>query len=143
MKRALPAPSGDAVDQGVSDPFGGEQKKGQDRKRNLKTLGVEFFLRDGLQAPLRGRLAAQVSHFPDYKQVEDGSEEGQNHHGDANGILMEAVGRCVNACGCGESAEADGYAQTADGNDGSAGALQHGEDDAGPIEDLGVDEQRH
>ncbi len=91
----------DPVNQRVSHPFSSEEKQGQDRESDLKTLGIEFFLRQRLLAPLSGRFAAQVPHFPNYKQVEDGSEEGQGHHGDADGVLMEAVGRCVNSCGSG------------------------------------------
>ncbi len=48
----------DTVNQRVSDPFGGEEKQGQDRESDLKTLGVEFFLRYRLLAPLGGGLAA-------------------------------------------------------------------------------------
>jgi len=48
----------DTVNQRVSDPFGGEEKQGQDRESDLKTLGIEFFLRYGLLTPLCGGLAA-------------------------------------------------------------------------------------
>jgi len=40
------------MDDGVSDPFGGEEKKGQDSESDLKTLGLEFFLCDRLLTPL-------------------------------------------------------------------------------------------
>jgi len=33
----------DTVNQRVSDPFGSEEKQGQDRESDLRTLGVEFF----------------------------------------------------------------------------------------------------
>ena len=56
---------------------------------------------------------------------------------------MEAVSGGMNASGGSKSAEADGNAHAADGDDGSAGALQDGEDAGRPIEDLGVDEQRY
>ncbi len=94
----------DTVDHRVNDPFGGEEKKGQDRESDLKTLGIEFLFGEGLQAPLSGWFAAQVPHFPNYKQVEDGSEQGQSHHGDPDGVLMEAVGGGMNSCCGGESA---------------------------------------
>ena len=48
----------DTVNQRVSDPFGGEEKQGQDGESNLKTLGIEFFLRQRLLAPSGGGLAA-------------------------------------------------------------------------------------
>src|SRR6266581_3957093 len=59
-------------------------------------------------------------------------EQGQEHHGDAYGVLMEAASGGVNSSGGGEGAEADGHTDTADGNDGGAGALENRERDAGP-----------
>ncbi len=54
---------------------------------------------------------------------------------------MEAMSGGVNASGGGEGAESNGDAHAADGNDGGASALQGGEDDAGPIEELGIEIQ--
>ena len=54
---------------------------------------------------------------------------------------MEAASGGVNSSGGGEGAEADGHTDPADGNDGGAGALENREGDAGPIEELLVDEQ--
>ena len=54
---------------------------------------------------------------------------------------MEAMSGGVNASGGGESAEANGDAQAADGNDGGAGALENREGDAGPVEELGIEIQ--
>ena len=48
----------DAVDHGVSDPFCGEEKQGQDGEGDLKTLGVELLFCHRLLAPLSGGLAA-------------------------------------------------------------------------------------
>src|SRR5258706_10911815 len=81
----------DTVNQRVCDPFGSEEKQGQDRESDLKTLGVEFHLRYGLLPPLGGGFASQIPDFPNYKQVDERSEEGQDHHRDANGVLMKAV----------------------------------------------------
>ncbi len=125
----------------MSKPFGGEEEQGQDRKDHLETLGVEFFLRQGLLTPLGRRALAQAAHFSNYIKIEDRSQESQNHHGDADGVLMEAMSGGVNASGGGEGAEANGDAQAADGNDGGAGALENREGDAGPVEELRVDEQ--
>jgi len=47
---------------------------------------------------------------------------------------MEAFGGSMDTCGGGECAEADGYANAADGDDGGAGALQDCEDDSGPAQ---------
>ena len=82
-----------------------------------------------------------MADFPYHIQIYDRSQEGQSHHGDADGVLMEAVGRGVDSSGGGENTEADGDAQAADGDDGGAGALQDGEDQAGPVDELTVDKQ--
>jgi len=126
------------VDHRVSDPFRGEEKQGQDRKRDLKTFRVEFFLRYGLLAPLRRRAATQAADFSYHIKIKNGSQKGQNHHGDANGILMETVCGGVNTCGSGQCAQANGDAQAADGDDGRARALQESKYDAGPIQKPGV-----
>ncbi|HEY6263559.1 MAG TPA: hypothetical protein VIW93_02045 [Candidatus Acidoferrum sp.] len=125
----------------MSNPFGGEEKQGQDRESDLKTLGVEFFLGYRLLTPLRGGAVAQAADFPDYIQIYDGSQECEEHHGDSNGVLVKAVGGRVNSRGGSESAEADGDAHATNGDDGGAGALKNGESNAGPSEKLGVDER--
>ncbi len=54
---------------------------------------------------------------------------------------MEAMGRGMDACGGSQCAYANRHAQTADGDDGGAGALQHSEYDAGPIEELRIEKE--
>src|SRR6266571_6841630 len=139
--RARAGVSGDAVDERMSNPFGGEEEQGQDRESNLKALRVQFFPRDRLLTPLRCGATAKASNFPNNIQIDDRSQEGQEHHGDADGVLMEAASGGVNSSGGGEGAEADGHTDTADGNDGGAGALENRERDAGPIEELAVEIQ--
>ena len=87
------------MDQRVSEPFGSEEKQGQDGQSDLKTLGVEFRFCHRLLAPLSGGLGAQTADFSNYIKIHYGSQEGQNHHGDADGILMKSVSRCVNSRG--------------------------------------------
>ena len=89
-------------------------------------------------APPRCWATAQAAHFSYHIQIQDGSEEGQDHHRDANGVLMEAMGWSVNARSRGESAESDGDAHAADGDNGGASALQDSKDYAGPIQELGI-----
>src|SRR6266567_2795468 len=121
--RARASVSGDAVDERMSNPFGGEEEQGQDRESNLKALRVQFFPRDRLLTPLRCGATAKASNFPNNIQIDDRSQEGQEHHGDADGVLMEAASGGVNSSGGGE------------------GALENREGDAGPIEELLVGEQ--
>lgn len=61
------------MDHGVSNPFGGEQQQGENRESDLEALGVEFSLRDGLDAPLSGRFAAKAPSFPNYVKIDERS----------------------------------------------------------------------
>lgn len=124
--------SGDAVDHRVSDPFSGEQEESKNRESNLEAFGVEFFLGDRLDAPLSSRFIAETTSFPNHVEIDERSQKCKNHHRDTDSVLMEAVGRSVNARGGGKSAEADGDAKAADGDDGRAGTLENGKNEAGP-----------
>lgn len=122
-----------AVDEGVSNPFGSEQKQSEDGESDLEALGVELLRRHRLHPPLGRRFVAQAQHFSDDIQIDDRADKGENHHRNSDGILVEAAGWGVYSCGRGESRKADGDAQAADGNDGGAGALENGKDEAGPV----------
>src|SRR5690349_17038375 len=95
------SPSGDAVDHGVSDPFRGEQNESENRKSDLEAFGIELFLCDGLLTPLCRGLVSQAPDFAQYIEIDDCAEEGEKHHGDADGVLMEAARGGVDACGGG------------------------------------------
>lgn len=60
----------------MSNPFGGEEKQGEDGESDLEALGVEFSLCDGLDAPLSGGLAAKATNFPNHVKIDDRAEEG-------------------------------------------------------------------
>ena len=81
---------------------------------------------------MRCGFAAQAVDFPDYKKIHERAEEGEEHHRDADGVLVKAFGGGVNARRGRESAETEGYAYAADRDDRGAGALQDGEDNSGP-----------
>jgi len=123
----------------VGDPFGGEEEQSQNRESNLEALRVEFLLCDWLNPPLSCGFVAEAANFPDDIEIDDGAEEGESHHGDADGVLMEAAGRRMDSGGCGESAEADRDAKTTDGDDGGAGTLEDGENDAGAIDEFWIE----
>jgi len=92
------------VDHGVGDPFGGEQKQGENCKSDLEALGIELLLCDGLLAPQCRWLVAQASDFSHYIKIEDGAKKGESHHGNADGVLMKTPSGSVDACGSGERA---------------------------------------
>lgn len=123
----------------MGDPFGAEQEQGKDGEGDLEAFGVEFFLRDRLLTPLRCRTAAKAANFPNHIKIDERSQKRKSHHWDADGVLMKATRRSVNASGGGKSAEADGDAKTAYSDDGGARALQDRKCDARPAKDLWVE----
>ena len=62
------------MDDGVSDPLGGEKNQSQNRNCDLKTFGGYFALGDWFLAPLRGGLDAQAADFPNHKKIQRGAD---------------------------------------------------------------------
>ena len=118
----------------MGDPLGREQQQGQDGKGDLKILPAELLRRDGALPPPRGRILAQRADSPDHVQVGERAGESKEQHGDANGILMEAASRRVDAGGRRQSRKADSHANAAHGQDRRTRALQYGEDNSRPVE---------
>lgn len=129
------------MDHGVSDPFGGEKDEGGNGQSDLEALGIQFSLGEGLRAPLRGRLVAQAPHFCDDIEIDDGPEESEKHHGNADGVLMESTSWRVDPGRSGESGQTNCYAQATDGDDGCTSALENGKHDAGPIDERNIDQE--
>lgn len=116
----------------MEDALGCDQEQGDEGERDLEELRSTLAGCGGLDAPLRRRAGAQGANAPEDVEVDEGAEGGEDHHGDSDGVSMEAGGRRVNAEGCrGQGAEAYGNADSAEGDDGGAGALQHDEYEAG------------
>ena len=107
----------------MGDPFGGEKQQGKNRKSDLQALGFEFSLCEGLDPPLSGRFAAKATNLPNHIKIDERSQKRKHHHGDADGVLMKTARWSVDARGGGQSAEANGDAKAAYGDDGGAGAL--------------------
>jgi hypothetical protein len=61
------------MDEGVSEPFGGEKEQGEHGENDLEALGIELLFCYGLLTPLRCRTGTQAAHFPDYVQIQNGA----------------------------------------------------------------------
>jgi pentapeptide MXKDX repeat protein len=80
-------------------------RPGDDLSRDGREAGAAAEqIQDLERAGCTRDFAAQAVRFFNYIKAKNGSQEGQDHHGDANGILMEAVSGCVNSCCGGEGA---------------------------------------
>jgi hypothetical protein len=123
----------------VEDALGGYQEEGDDSERDLEELRSTLAGSGRLGAPLRRRAGAQGANAPEDVEVDEGAEGGGDHHGDSDGVAVEAGGRRVEAEGCrGQGAETDGNANSAEGDDGGAGALENNEDEAGGGDEPGL-----
>jgi len=85
----------------MGDPFGGEEHQGDDGESDLEALRIEFFPGDRLHAPLSGGVTAQAAHFCNDVEIDQSSEEREDHHWDTDGVLVEATCRRVDAGGSG------------------------------------------
>jgi len=77
-----------------------------------------------------------MANFPNHKKIEHRTDEGEEHHRYAKGVLMKAFCGRVNSRGCRNCAEADRDAHSANGNDRGAGALQNGKENSRPPQQL-------
>ena len=87
----------------MGDPLGGEQNESENRQSDLEALGIELLLCDGLLTPLCRGLVSQAPDFSHYIEIDDGAEEGEKHHGDADCFLMESARGGVDTGSGGES----------------------------------------
>jgi hypothetical protein len=120
----------------MGDPLGGEKGQGKDGKCDLQVLSAPLTGWERFLPPLRGGVPAKFANSPDHKQIDQRPKKRQQHHGNANCILMKAACGRVNSRRRGERREADGHADAANGDDGGAGTLQYGKEDARPTENF-------
>ena len=83
----------------MGDPFCCEQQQGKNRESNLKALGIELLLCDRLLTPLGRRLVSQSPDSSHYIKIGDGAKQGEDHHGNADGIPVKSVSGSMDACG--------------------------------------------
>lgn len=121
----------------VGPPFQAQQHQRNDSKHKLQPLRAPFPCSQRLDSPLRRGATPEAPLPPQYIKVDERSGKREEHHGNSDGILMETAGGSVGACSGGKSSESDDNANTADGEDRGAGALQQGKDEAGPVHPTG------
>lgn len=118
-------------------PFGNEQCKRNDSEHKLQPLRALFLRSQRLYPPLRSGTSPQAPLPPQHIKVNESPGEGQAHHRDTNGILMESSGGSIYSCSGRQRSQANRNANSAHGQHCSACALQKGKDEAGPSEPSG------
>jgi len=118
-----------AVHHGMSPGFEADEDECENGHDDLPAFGAFLFRGEFAATPLGRGLIAEVPDPCQDGQVDDGAKGGDPEHGNADGVLMPAAGRSVDA-GCGgEGGEADGDADAADGKDGGAKTLGQSDDE--------------
>lgn len=106
------------------------KNKGGNGQRDLEAFGVFLFAREFAAAPLRRGARAQMTDPGEHSQVKDGAGRGEDEHGDADGVLVEAACRSIHSAGRGKGREADRHADAADGENRGAETLEKSEKQA-------------
>ena len=130
------------MDHRVRNPLGGEQNQSEDGQGDLERLGAQLGGGDRLLAPARGGIFSECADSPYDKEIDERSGEGEQHHGDADSVLVKAFGRSVDSRSGSEGTEANGYTDAADGDDSGASTLQKGEKNTRPVKKLDARRQR-
>ncbi len=126
------------MDEWMGDPFGGDEQQGKEGERELQEFRSLLFWSDRADTPLGFRAGAEGVDSPEHVEVDEGTDYGDDHHRNADSVLMEAGGGSMYAHGRrAESAEADGDADATDRDDCAASALQQDEDEAGEVHEPG------
>lgn len=87
-------------------------------------------------APSGSGTAAEPAHLPECQEIEERSQKGDEHHGDADGIDVETLGESPGGGSQHDSPDSDQKADAVKGNEGGANTLEEGQEEAGPIEPL-------
>lgn len=114
--------------------FQSHQNQCQNCQSRLQTLVAFFFCREISAPPLRRRSGAEFPSPRKNGKIHKRAKSGKNQHRNANGVLMKAASRGVDAAGCGQRREANGYADAAEGQHRRAGALQESYQEASAVQ---------
>ena len=72
--------------------------------------------------------------MPKRKKIEERADEGDEHHGDADGVGVKLLGEMPGPGSEDHGADANEEADAVKGDEGAADALEEGQDEAGPVE---------
>ncbi len=120
------------MNQGMRPGLEAYENERDDGQHDLQTLGALLLCAALSPPPLRCRAIAKVSDPGDHREVHESTDRGRDQHGNADGVLMPALRGCVNPADGGQRRKADRDSHAANGKNGSAKALQEGQQDAGP-----------
>lgn len=109
-----------------------DQRESGDGEEDLEALHAELVRAWWLLPPLRGRTTAQAADLREHYEIQQGADDGEDDHRDAERIGVEALHH--GACSRTEDqrAEADGEAETICRSKESADALQNSEEETRP-----------
>jgi hypothetical protein len=112
--------------------FHRDQRKGGDGEDDLQALHAELVRAWCLLPPLRGRATAQPADLREDDQIQQGANEREDDHWDAERIGMEAAHHSARSRTEGEGSQADGEAQTICRSKEGTDALQESEEETRP-----------
>ena len=100
----------------------------------MQRFGTLFCGCERLLTPGGGRTIAQAANLPEGDEIDDRGDEGDEHHRDADGVDVKALGQSESRRS--ENHRANSYQETdaVEGDEGTADALDEGEEEAGPVE---------
>lgn len=125
----------------MSDDLGDEQQERHNREGELDRFRPLLLRRYRNLAPCGGRALAQALHAPQSEEIEKRTAQGEKHHGNADGINVDAVCEPQNAGSGREGSHANEQTHATKRNEGAADALKNGKENRGPTDERGVDHE--
>jgi hypothetical protein len=87
-----------------------------------------------LLTPGGGGTTAESANLPEGEEIEQRADEGDEHHGNADGVYVKGFGEVPGARSEDNGADAHEQAYAVEGDEGAADTLQESENEAGPVE---------
>jgi len=120
----------------VGPIFCTQQEQRDQRQKQLQNVGASFLWRDWLPPPGGGGTTAQTPDLPKNQQIQQRTDEGEEHHRDADCGDVHLVGQLDHTEGRSEGGCSDEQADAAESDECAANTLKEGEEDRGPIEEF-------
>jgi hypothetical protein len=116
----------------VKDFLHRDEHESGDGENDLQAFHAESARAQRMLTPLRCGATAQPTNLGKDRKVEQGAEEGEANHGDAESVRVEAIHHRAGTGTEHERAEPDSEAQTVCRSEEGADALQQSKEEAGP-----------
>lgn len=127
------------MDHGMGPDFEADKNEGDDGKKDLQALGALLPGAELLAAPLRRGTRAQAPDPGKDGKVDERSDGRERQHRNADGVLVEAACGSIDATCRRQGGKADDDADSADGENRCADALQQGYDEGCAAQTTQVD----